>query len=356
VAPEGDEPPAVLGAGRGARPADVWTRSTAKENSVMQIDRRTRDRGHPLRAGIPCTLAALAILALPAFGPPLAAQQPNRQSYASPDEAVAALVAAVRSNDRTAFSRVLPDALEQIASNDDVQDNLTLLTFAKRLLTRTEIVKTDETTAVLYTGAEHVLFPIPIRRGSAGWFFDVEAGKKQLLERRIGQNESRAVDVCRLYVRAQKDYASQDRDGDGILEFAQRFRSNPGARDGLYWPNNDMTPESPFGPLISLAKAQGYPERGTRQEPFQGYFFRVLVRQGPSAPGGSKDYVGANGNMTEGFGCVAYPARWGVSGIMTFVVGPDGRIFEKNLGNTTVMYASAMSEFDPDETWAEVRR
>jgi hypothetical protein len=269
---------------------------------------------------------------------------------------VAALVAAVKANDRGAFTDVVGDALDQLASNDDVQDNLELLTFAKRLLAKVDIVKTDDANAVLYTGVEHVLFRLPLKKASHGWYFDVDAGKKQILDRRIGQNEGTAVDILRLYVKAQRAYASQDRDGDNVLEYAQRFLSTPGTQDGLYWPNSDMKPESPFGPLISLAKAQGYVERGSRQQPFHGYLFRILVRQGPSAPGGKKEYIVTNNNMTEGFGCVAYPARWGVSGIMTFIVGPDGRIFEKNMGNTTGLYASAMSEFNPDETWSEVKR
>jgi hypothetical protein len=204
---------------------------------------------------------------------------------------------------------------------------------------------------------EHALFRIPLKKGTEGWFFDVEAGRKKIVESRIGENERRAVSVLVLVANAQKAYAAEDRDGDGVPEYAQRFRSTPGKQDGLYWPNNNAAPESPLGAVVSLAKAQGYTEQGDRQQPFHGYNYRMLVRQGGNAAGGMKEYVAPGGtNMTDGFGCVAYPARWGVSGIMTFVVGPDGRIFEKNLGSSTVMAASAMSTFDPDETWAEVKR
>jgi hypothetical protein len=322
----------------------------------MRRQSRTGSRVRGARTGFLCAIAALVTLVVGAPGFRASAQQSGQRTYASPDEAVAALVGAVKANDRAAFNAVLPGALDQMASNDEVQDNLTLMTFATRLVARTDVVPTDETTAVLYTGVEHVLFPIPLKKAKDGWYFDVNAGTKKVVEKRIGLNEGRAVDILRIYVKAQKDYVSQDRDGDGVLEFAQRFRSSPGKRDGLYWPNSDKTPESPFGPLISLAKAQGYTERGERQMPFQGYNFRVLVRQGPATPGGIKEYVLANGNMTEGFGCVAYPARWGVSGIMTFLVGPDGRILEKNLGKMTVMTASAMSEYNPDDTWSEVKR
>jgi hypothetical protein len=269
---------------------------------------------------------------------------------------VAALVAAVKANDRTAVSGVVGSALDQLMSGDEVQDNLALLTFAKRLLERVEIVRTDNTTAVLYTGGANVLFPIPLKKSSQGWYFDVEAGKKQVLDQQIGRSELRALELCRLFVTAQKKYAAEDRDGDGVLEFASKFLSSPGKHDGLYWPNGYMAPESPFGPLVSLAKAQGYRARGARPQPFQGYYFRVLVRQGPGAPGGIKEYSVANGNMTEGVGCVAYPARWGVSGIMTFIVGPDGRVFEKNLGKPTFLLASAMTEFNPNESWSEVKR
>jgi hypothetical protein len=293
---------------------------------------------------------------MPLRAVPAAPQEAGQKTFSSPEDAVAALVAGIRANDRYAVTAVVGSALDQLSSGDEVQDNLAILTFAKRVLARTNLVMTDDATAVLYTGAENVLFPLPLRRGSRGWFFDVDAGKKQLLDRQIGQNEGRALEICRLYVKAQKEYAAEDRDGDNVREYATRFLSSPGARDGLYWPNGPLTPESPFGPLVSLAKAQGYREAGARQQPFQGYHYRVLVRQGPAAPGGVKDYVLANGNMTEGFGCVAYPARWGVSGIMTFMVGPDGRVFEKNIGQQSVMLASAMSEYNPDDTWAEVKR
>jgi hypothetical protein len=306
------------------------------------LRRRARRAGAVLLAVIFCMGAA--------------SQQRDQKTYPSPEEAVAALVAAVRANDRLAFTAVVGDALEQLASGDDVQDNLALLTFAKRLLAKVEIVKTNETTAVLYTGPENTLFKLPIVRGGRGWYFDVEAGKKEILEQRIGQNERRALEICRLYVKAQSQYAAEDHDGDGVLEYAQHFFSSPGKQDGLFWPNNDMSKESPFGPLMSLAKAQGYVRRGERPQPFQGYSYHILVRQGPNAPGGIKDFVLANGNMTEGFGIVAFPARWGVSGIMTFVVGPDGRVLEKNLGESTGMYASAMHEYNPDGTWAEVKR
>jgi hypothetical protein len=332
-------------------------RSVAKEDTMMREIQRAPTWRTCVRAGLACALAVLVLFAIPAREPAFAApQQPDQRAFASPEDAVAALVAAVRANDRLAVTAVIGDALSQLASGDEVQDNLALLTFSKRLLARVEIVKTDETTAVLYTGPENTLFRLPLVKGARGWYFDVEAGKQQILEQRIGQFESRALALCRLYVKAQRQYASADRDGDNVLEFAQRFLSAPGAQDGLYWPNNDMTPESPFGPLVSLAKAQGYSERHARPQAFEGYYYRILLRQGPSAPGGIKEYVLANGNMTEGFGVVAYPARWGASGILTFMVGPDGKVLEKNLGQTTGLYASAISEYNPDETWAEVKR
>jgi hypothetical protein len=313
------------------------------------IHRRARRAGVAFLAALFCVCAAL--VPARAVGAP---QQQSQKSYPSPEEAVAALVAAVKANDRLAFDAVVGNALDQLASGDDVQDNLALMTFAKRLLEKVDIVKTNATTAVLYTGPENTLFRLPIVKGSRGWYFDVEAGKKEMLDQRIGQNERRALEICRLYTKAQTQYAAEDRDGDGVLEFAQQFFSSPGKQDGLFWPNSDMSKESPFGPLMSLAKAQGYVRRGERAQPFQGYYYRILVRQGPNAPGGIKDFVLSNGNMTGGFGIVAYPARWGVSGIKTYVVGPDGRVLEKNLGQATGMYASAMREYNPDGTWVEV--
>lgn len=283
-------------------------------------------------------------------------QGKGQKAFATPEDAVSALVAAVRANDRTAFTAVAGDALDQLSTGDKVQDNISLMVFAKRLLARIDVIKTDESTAVLYTGFENVLFPIPIVKGSQGWYFDVEAGKQKILDQRIGLSELRAVEVLRLYVRAQKQYASEDRDGDGVTEYASKFLSSEGKRDGLYWPNNDMSPESPFGPLVSLAKAQGYSKAGTGQEPFQGYYFRLLTRQGAGAPGGAKDFTDSGGNMTGGFACIAYPARWGASGIQTFIVGTDGVVFEKNLGSATATAAGAITVFDPDKTWGEVKR
>ena len=282
-------------------------------------------------------------------------QSKNQQTYPTPNDAVDAMKGAVSSNSRDAFERIAPGALDQLASGDSVQDNLSLLTFSRRLLSRAVLIQTDESTTLLYVGLERVLLPIPLKKASSGWYFDVNAGRKQIIDKRIGNNERRALEIFRLMAKAQTKYMAVDRDGDGVLEYAQRIGSTPGKQDGLYWPKGELAAESPLGPLMSLAKSQGYSKGESSGPPYQGYVFRILTRQGANAAGGAKDYV-VDGNMTGGFAAIAYPAKWGSSGVMTMLLGPDGKVFEKNLGTTTQQDATAITAFDPDASWAEVQR
>jgi hypothetical protein len=196
-------------------------------------------------------------------------------------------------------------------------------------------------------------FPIPLVQQNGRWFFDTAAGKEELLNRRIGQNELAALEVARAYVQAQREYASRDRDGDEVLEYATKLNSSPGNHDGLYWPPEPGGEISPLGPLVANAQGEGYRFRreGGAQEPFHGYFFKMLTRQGRHAAGGKYDYV-INGNMIGGFALVAWPAEYGDTGVMTFIVNQQGVVWQKDLGAKTGKVAAQMKAYDPDASWS----
>jgi hypothetical protein len=196
---------------------------------------------------------------------------------------------------------------------------------------------------------------VPIVKKDGGWFFDTDAGKDELLSRRVGKNELATLPVMRAHVEAQREYASRDHDGDGVLEYAQRLVSSPGKRDGLYWPLDFDGEESPLGPLVAYAQAEVYSpelrdEKEVERGPYHGYYFKILTRQGKHAPGGKYDYV-INGNMIGGFAMIAWPADYGGSGVMTFIVNQQGRVYQKDLGPKTSKLASRMKSYDPDPSW-----
>ena len=208
---------------------------------------------------------------------------------------------------------------------------------------------------MLEVGTNSWPFPVPIVKKDGRWFFDTEAGKEEIFRRRIGKNELATLEVMRAYVDAQREYASRDRNGDEVLEYAQRLASTPGAKDGLYWPPDLDGEISPLGPLVAQAQGEGYRMAGKAQdatrEPFHGYFFKILTRQGKHAPGGKYDYV-INGHMIGGFALVAWPAEYGESGIMTFIVNQQGRVYQRDLGPKTDKLAAAMKAYDPASGWA----
>ncbi|MBV8552518.1 MAG: DUF2950 family protein, partial [Acidobacteriaceae bacterium] len=205
---------------------------------------------------------------------------------------------------------------------------------------------------LLLTGADNKAFPIPLKKNAAGqWSFDVEAGKKEILARRIGRNELAAIDVCATIASAQLEYDAQRH--DGTQQFAQKFISDEGKQNGLYWQSADAQPRSPLGPLVAFATSEGYNLKPDSHQPFHGYYFRMLDKQGADAKGGAKSYI-VNGKMSGGFAMVAYPARYGDSGIMTFTINQNGIVYEKDLGKTTDQLAAAMTEFNPDKTWKAV--
>ncbi|HXQ52465.1 MAG TPA: DUF2950 domain-containing protein [Stellaceae bacterium] len=301
------------------------------------------------------TSAANRILALAAFGflwlggAALAASAPP---FASADQAVDALIAAVRSDDAAAIERVLGrGSAKLVNSGDDVADKTDRAAFIAAYDAKHSLAPQGEA-ASLTVGAADIPFPIPLRKEAAGWRFDPRAGAERILERRIGRNELDAIETCRAIVDAERDYASDLRAGAGFAEYARHFMSRPGKTDGLYWPVAAGAPASPLGPLVAEARAQGY---SGRHAPYHGYYYKLLLRQGPHAPGGARDYI-VKGHMIGGFAVVAYPAKWNDSGVMTFIVNQDGTVMQRNLGPDTARVAAQMTRYDPDPAWTAAAR
>ncbi len=213
--------------------------------------------------------------------------------------------------------------------------------------------KMPDGSQILLVGADNFAFPIPLKKNAAGqWFFDAAAGKDEILARRIGRNELAVIDICGALADAQDEYFSQTHDGASTKQYAVKFISDTGKQNGLYWESAEGQPRSPLGPLAAFATEEGYSAK-TKGAPFHGYYFRMLTKQGSHAQGGAKDYV-VDGKMVGGFAFVAYPAEYRNSGVMTFIINQDGVLFQKDLGKTTTETATAMNEFDPDDTWSPV--
>jgi hypothetical protein len=289
-------------------------------------------------------------------GPVLAKSsvKPQGEGFSSPEAAVKALVEAARKADSQAILKVLGDnALDLVFSGDTVEGKTEAENFVKHYQEKHLLRKLSESEYELLIGADGWPFPIPVIKVGDKWYFDVEAGREELLNRRIGRNELTAIQVLLAYVNAQLEYASRDRDGDGILEYAQKIRSDPGKKNGLYWPVKPGEEPSPFGPMIAQAAAEGY-QASDQPQPYHGYYFKIITRQGKNAPGGAYDYI-VNGNMILGFGMIAWPARYGVSGIMTFAVNQEGVIYQCDLGEKTSEIIQKMVKYNPDEhVWRKV--
>ena len=277
------------------------------------------------------------------------------KTFATPEDAVSALAAAASLQDSNALRVIFGPAAAEIENPDRVQATNELNAFTRALNQAKRIVRESGSKCVLEVGDNFWPFPVPIVKKDGQWFFDTAAGKDELINRRIGRNELMTLRSVRAYVEAQREYAAKDRDGDEVLEFAQKLTSTPGTKDGLYWPADLDGEISPLGPLAAQAQEQGYRrkinEEGAAPEPFHGYFFKILTRQGKSAPGGKYDYI-INGNMIGGFALVAWPASYGETGIMTFIVNQQGRVYQKDLGPKTAKIAADMKSYDPDKTWS----
>lgn len=276
------------------------------------------------------------------------------RTFATPEAAVAALLDAVRTTNTTMIRDIFGPAAEDLVNPDPVQAANEFTQFMDRLSLTNRIAYESATRRVLEIGPGAWPFPVPIVAKDGRWFFDTAAGKEELLNRRIGRNELSTLKAVRAYVEAQREYSSRDRDGSEVLKYAQRIISSPGTKDGLYWPPDVDGDISPLGPLVAEAERAGYGNGKTKPDetaaPFHGYYFRVLTRQGEHAPGGKHDYV-VNGHMIGGFALVAWPAEYGQSGIMTFIVNQQGRVYQKDLGTKTATVARGMKTYDPDKTW-----
>jgi hypothetical protein len=261
---------------------------------------------------------------------------------------------ALQTNDIEAMKAIFgANAEKDLSSGDPVSDRQDRETIALAMEQSFRWDPLGDDRKELVIGDEQWPFPIPLIHVDGGWYFDTDAGREEILSRRIGRNELRAIDLCLAYVWAQEEYAKEPRDGKLAGLYAQRFRSTPGRQDGLYWETGPEERESPFGDLVARAEAEGYDVDKSSSEPFAGYYFRVLTAQGPAAKGGAKSYI-VNGEMSGGFGLIAYPAEYDRGGIMTFIVNQEGVVYQKDLGEDTIKVASGLSAYDPDDTWVEV--
>jgi hypothetical protein len=281
----------------------------------------------------------------------------KQRTFETPAEAIQALTDATKAADHTELDAIFGPSHKDLLTGDKVEDEANFDRFSKAVMKMCNSSHEGEDKIILNIGAENWPFPIPLVKKSERWFFDTDAGKEEIINRHIGDNEINAIGVCRTYVDAQRQYASKDRDGCGVFKYAQKFKSTQGRRDGLYWETTASEETSPYGPLVAEAREEGYKPKmkGEAPHPFHGYLFKILTAQGPSAPGGKYNYI-INGNMIAGFALVAFPDKWGESGVMTFVISQQGKLFQRNLGIRTVEIARAMSAYDPDKSWTEVRK
>lgn len=280
--------------------------------------------------------------------------KPAMTGYATPDDAGNAMITAAKAGDRDALLAIFgPESKDLLYSGDPVQDKNAVTEFLGRYDAMHRWRKMEDGSQVLVVGADNFPFPIPLKKNSDGrWFFDTAAGKEEILNRRVGRNELAVIGLCGAVVDAQAEYYGQKH--AGVKQYAQKFISDQGQENGLYWPEAAGQPRSPLGPLAAKASAEGYKADPSHHQPFHGYYFSMLTKQGPEAPGGAKDYM-VNGKMTGGFALVAYPAKYGDSGVMTFVVNKDGVVLQKDLGQTTEQTAAAITEFNPDKSWTIVQ-
>ena len=298
-----------------------------------------------------------------AMGQPMLQGQTGRpgvgqELFPSDDAAAAALLAAVNTQNHAKLHLIFGPAIKELVSGDKVEDHRHFEEFVAHAKQKFWLEKKNADTSIVHIGIKNWPFPIPIVRLANGqWFFDTQAGKAEILARRIGADELDTIKVCEAYVLAQQQYASTYHDGADVLRYAQRLVSKPGTQDGLYWPAAVGQPESPFGPLAAQAAAEGYTpgaHKTAGPHPFNGYYFHILTRQGSAAPGGKYNYV-INGNMIAGFALVAFPAKYGSSGIMTFIVNQQGRVYQKDLGPDTLSIARHMTRYNPDKSWTLIQ-
>jgi hypothetical protein len=312
---------------------------------VIEQPRDSAPRASRLRRWVTLACCAVSCAAL--------AAAPPQRSFGTPEEAAEALVQAVKTHDRTTILAILGASSESwITSGDAVADQAAGERFVSAFEQKHAIESDDGAKAALAIGPDDWPFAFPLVKSSAGWRFDTEAGKTEMLARRIGANELAAINVLLAIVDAQREYASEDRNSDGVREYARRFASSSGKKDGLYWPTSASEPPSPLGPLVVRAAGEGY-EKAASAQPYHGYSFRPLLAQGSHASGGPLNYI-VRGRMIGGFAAIAYPARYGASGVMTFIVNHEGVVYQRDLGPDTAKLARSMTRFDPGPGWTAV--
>jgi cell division protein ZapA (FtsZ GTPase activity inhibitor) len=275
--------------------------------------------------------------------------QAGQQTFSSAEEATKTLVSALQNGDQPALLKILgPNAKDIISSGDDAEDKNNRAEFVRRYQQMHRLVMEPDGMTTLYIGAENWPTPIPLVHKASTWYFDTGAGKEEILYRRVGKNEMAAIQVCDELVDAQKEYYGQPHDGDKDAQYAQKFSSDPGKHNGLYWQTAAGEIASPIGPLVAAAAAadSSGPGAGQERQPFQGYYFEILKSEGK----GAHSYI-VNGKMTRGFAFVAYPAEYRSSGVMTFVVNQDGIVYEKDLGSKTTEIAKKLTRYDRDASW-----
>ncbi len=278
----------------------------------------------------------------------------SQRSFASPEEAATELREAVTANNHAALVEIFGPDVNEMLTTDKTQDANNARRFAAALGEGCVPVKDGDNKIVFEIGTNNWPMAIPLVKEGSQWRFDTAAGKEEIINRHIGKDEVNAIGVCRAYVEAQQKYAAMNPESKSGTNYAQKFKSTQGKKDGLYWPTMGSEPASPLGALVAEAHAEGYGRDNSHPpHPFHGYYFRILTRQGSAAPGGSMNYI-HHGNLTGGFALVAYPESWNQSGIMTFIVNQDGTVYQRNLGEETLKIASAMKEYNPDSEWTQV--
>ena len=320
-----------------------------------EMEFRNREMNRSVWQGIRVVFAVVFITIFGLAGTSHAAAAPQK-TFPSAENAVKALVAAAKNNNSKELMAIFGvGSKELIFSGDAVADKQRHERFTKDYEEKNRLVQQGND-MVLLIGKEDWPFPIPVMKKGDNWIFDTDRGKEEILNRRIGQNELFTIQACLAIVDAQREYAVKDRDRDGLLEYAQKFVSDSGKKNGLYWDAKQGEPQSPLGPIMVRARGEGYQGKpSSTPSPYHGYYYRILTAQGKDAPGGAYSYL-VKGKMIGGFAVVAYPAEYGNSGVMTFIVNYDGKVFQKNLGQNTASIATGMKEYNPDKTWTEVKQ
>jgi hypothetical protein len=311
---------------------------------------------------IACAIVSSVVLVVTSQGAPepkqdaTAAAQPKGKEFDTPKQAADALTQAAESFDTGQLKDILgPDSEDIIASEDPVQDKNRAAKFAAKAKEKmsVEIDKKHPNQAIVVVGNDDFPLPIPLVKQKGKWFFDMKVGREEILNRRVGENELNAIEICRGFDEAQHEYAQEKHDGSKVNQYAQRIVSSPGKHDGLAWQNSDGTWGGPVGEEVAKALQQGYTQQ-SQPQPYHGYYFKVLKGQGPAAPMGQMDFV-VEGAMIGGFALAAAPAEYRVTGVMTFIVGPDGVVYQKDLGPDTLKTFQSMDRYNPDKTWKVTR-